>query len=497
MFSKLAYFAFIIATLFCSQTAFADVKIKSKQTMSGQSYENTTYIKGKRQRTETMNGMMVNITQCDLRRGVQVNPNARTYMVNPFATTTETVTKSAAVKGKSEPVTSGGTITTTITTKDTGESKQMFGYTARHLIITMEMTSSPDACAKNDMKMVTDGWYIDFEAQFDCGDVSTYSSYNNNYKKSGCQDKYSMKTVGTAKRGYAVYEKMSMFDTSGKETMSTVTEVVELSKATLDAGLFDVPADYSEVSDPMEMYSAGSLGTSGMQYQKGQTSSMPLPNGDSFGTNARPSNDAPTANVLGNTLKPSAGASSSAGPKQSGTIRIGLAGVKTGAVGEGLSASDLSAAVQNTLASYLKVPNVEIVALEGKLQSAIDAEAKQKECDYIVYSTVSHKKGGGGFGGMFGQALGTAVGSTGIGHTGSTAGNIAGQIATQTIVASTNVASNVKAKDEITLDLKLNNAAGASALAKVYKVKAKSNGEDIITAAVEQAAQAIVTTIGK
>jgi hypothetical protein len=490
MSSKLIYFAILITTFVCSQTAFADVKIKSKQTMSGQSYENTTYIKGKRQRTETMNGMMVNITQCDLRRGVQINPNARTYLVNPFATTTETVTKqTGTTTGKNGVVQSGGTVTTTIITKDTGERKLMFGYTARHLIITMEMSSSPDACSTNKMKMETDGWYIDFEPQFDCGDVSTYGNYNNNYKKGGCQDKYVMKTVGTAKRGYAVYEKMTMFDESGKETMSMLNEVVELSKATLDAGLFDVPADYREVSDASQMYaSMGSTSAStSSSTPRGSTSTMSLPN-----------SGGPSTNVLGNTLTPSSSNNGSAvGPKQAGTIRIGLAGVKTGAVGEGLTAGDLSAAVQNTLVNYLKVPNIEVITLEAKLTSAIDSEAKQKECDYVIYTTVSHKKGGGGFGSMFGSALGTAIGSTGIGHTGSTAGNIAGQIATQAIVSSTNVAANVKSKDEIMLDLKLNNSGGASAFAKVYKAKAKSNGEDIISAVIEQAAQAIVDTVGK
>ena len=81
-YSKIVILTLCLLTL--SITAFADVKIKSKQTMSGQSYENTTYIKGKRQRTETMGGMMINLTQCDLRRGVQMNPNAKTYMINAF-----------------------------------------------------------------------------------------------------------------------------------------------------------------------------------------------------------------------------------------------------------------------------------------------------------------------------------------------------------------------------------------------------------------------------
>ena len=80
--SKLIFVAAIFIAL--TGSAFADVKIKSKQTMSGQTYENTTYIKGKRQRTESMNGMMINLTQCDLRRGIQLSPQTKTYVVNPF-----------------------------------------------------------------------------------------------------------------------------------------------------------------------------------------------------------------------------------------------------------------------------------------------------------------------------------------------------------------------------------------------------------------------------
>ena len=245
---KIYIFALIAVSLACTSSVLADVKIKSKQTMSGQSYENTTYIKGKRQRTEMMNGMMISLTQCDLRRGVQINPNTKTYMVNPFNTTVETVTKPASTTvDKNGVVQSGGTVSMTITTKDTGERKQMFGYTARHLIITMETVSSPDACTKSNTKMETDGWYIDFEQQFDCGDSAQYSGYRNPNKPS-CQDKYVTKNLGTGKRGYPVYEKMTMFDESGKETMSYVNEVVELSKATLDPSLFDVPQDYRQVS---------------------------------------------------------------------------------------------------------------------------------------------------------------------------------------------------------------------------------------------------------
>jgi hypothetical protein len=347
----------------------------------------------------------------------------------------------------------------------------MFGFPARHLIITMESVSSPDACNKMNTKMQTDGWYIDAEFVLDCD----YGTQNYNYKSDrsgGCQDKYEMKTIGTAKRGYPVYEKMIMMDESGKEIYSMVNEVVELSKATLDASLFEVPQDYREVSDSAQMYA-------GMTSSSASSASAPGPGLSSAIRNA---GSTPTTS------------GSPVGAKKEGTVRIGLADVNTGAVGDGISAADLSVAVQNSLVQYLKAPNIEVVVLEGKLPSVIDGEAREKDCDYVIYANVSHKKGGGGFGG-FGSALGSAIGSVGLGHTGTVAGNIAGQIATQAIVAST-VSANVKAKDEITLDLKLNKTGGAAALAKVYKAKAKSNGDDIISQVIEQAAQAIVTTVG-
>lgn len=471
--------AIIITGIITSTTASADVKIKAKQTMSGQSYENTTYIKGKRQRSESMNAMMISLTQCDLRRGVQLNSQTKTYIVNAFDMGGQPAAKSTAVTDKNGVVQAGGRVTTTVTVKDTGERKQMFGYTARHLIITMETVSSPDACNKTNTKMQTDGWYIDAEFALDCDmGYQNYQSYKN--QNGGCKDKYDMKTVGTAKRGYPVYEKMTMFDESGKESFSMISEVVELSKATLEASLFDVPADYREVSDASQMYAAAA------------SSSVPSR------SNASVQSDSGLSQSVRNASQSSPSAGSSVGEKKAGIIRIGLAAVKTGAVGDAISAADLAAAVQNSLISYLKVPNIEVVSLEARLSSAIAAEAGQKECDYVIYSNVSHKKGGGGgFGGMFGQALGSAIGSTGIGHTGSTAGNIAGQVATNAVVSATTVSASVKSKDEITLDLKLNKVDGSPALAKVYKVKAKSNGDDIISQIVEQAAEGIVGTISR
>ena len=137
--------------------ARADVKIKSRQTVQGRTYDNAVYIKSKRQRTEQMGGQSVTIQQCDLRRDIQIMPAMKAYTVNAYdAAAAQSVQTSGAPRTAVER-TQGGLVTSTITTRDTGERKQMFGYAARHLVITVETKSSPDSCNPVDSKMETDG----------------------------------------------------------------------------------------------------------------------------------------------------------------------------------------------------------------------------------------------------------------------------------------------------------------------------------------------------
>jgi hypothetical protein len=429
--------------------ARADVKIKSRQTMQGRSYDNAVYIKGKRQRTEQMGGQSVTIQQCDLRRDMQIMPSMKAYTVNPYDTGAGAAANvPTSVTRQTTERTQGGLVTSTVTTRDTGERKQMFGYTARHLVITVETKSSPDSCNPVDSKMETDGWYIDATFQLDCDMERAGRYYNPQPQAGGCRDRYEMKQVGTAKRGYPVWEKMTMFDKDGRESFSMVNEVVELSQATLDASLFEAPADYREVKD----FSAASMMASmGSQGDEGDNRSRPSSSGQ-----AQP----PAAEL---------------GAKRPGVVRIGLAGVKTGAVGDNLSATELAAAVRNALAARLKSATVEVVTLDPLADA--ETEARQKECDFIVYVSVSHKKGGGGgFGGMFGKVAASAVG---IGQSNTSSGGGA--------------TANVKPKDELTLDVRLQAPGTATpAASSQFKAKAKSAGEDIVTPAVEQAVPLIL-----
>ncbi|HKP85640.1 MAG TPA: hypothetical protein VJZ26_06075 [Blastocatellia bacterium] len=252
---KRAATAFTVAMCFavCASAVRADVKIKAKATQGGTVSEQTTYIKGRRQRVEMANGMMVSIMQCDLQRSLQIIPQSKTYIVTPFNQTADGAERAANQPdaGKSA-ARRGGVIMTTITYKDTGERKEMFGYAARHIITTMLTESSPDACNKVKSKMEIDAWYIDFGFSLDCDAGGGYQNYAVP-NQTGCQDRSQVKQIGQPAKGYPVRTKTTMFDESGKVSFSVEQEVVELSQTTLDAALFDVPAGYREVKSFSEV----------------------------------------------------------------------------------------------------------------------------------------------------------------------------------------------------------------------------------------------------
>jgi hypothetical protein len=462
----------ILFVLSLSAVVLADTKVTSRQTSGGQTYDNTIYIKGKRQRSEMQNGQMISLTQCDLKRNVQIAPATKTYLIQPFgdatAGTAATPGNSPAA-GVQEPMKKGGVITSTISTRDTGERKQMFGYTARHIMTTMAMESSPDACSQNNTKMEIDGWYIDAAFALDCDMTRAYVPPQRPVAGGGCRDRYEQKTIGLAKKGFPVWEKMTMFGPNGVTSFSTINEVVDFSQATLDQSLFEIPEGYREVQDYAALY--------GMP----TSPSMTVPNPSS----------ASTANVPSTSTQPSnsAAAAATVGPKKAGVIRIGVVAVKPGAVAEGMNAGNLAGAVQTTLSEKLKAPNVEAVPIQATVLKQIEDEARQKECDYLVFTTVTHKKGGGGFGGVFSSAASTVAGNIPYG---STTAAVATNTATSAVVA------DIKAKDELTVDVRLEKpGAGYPKFSKQFKGKAKSAGEDIVSPATTQAAQALIEAATK
>lgn len=444
-------------------SASADVKIKSRNNAGGQTTEGVTLIKGKRQRTE--NGPQVTIMQCDLRRTLQLSVPAKAYVATPFAdgsmpdgaAKTNTTSQPPAARR-------GGIVTSTFTSTDTGERKQMFGYTARRIKTSIVTDSSPDACSPNKSRMETDGWYIDAAFALSC-DAQYAAAYVPPTQAGGCRDEYRTKQIGAAKTGYPIMVTTTIFDESGKATYTSTNEVLEISQATLDASLFDAPADFREVSSLQELYTAPAASTAygnGAEEDKGA---------GGVGANG-------TANA-GGVASPASSA------KRAGVTRVGVAILKaTG--GGNVTASALAENLRDGFARQLAGPSVEVTAIASEYPQQIEDEARRKECDFILYLVAEHKKGsggGGGFGGFLKKAAPAfASGSSDSGAAGNTGG----------------VAGNFKAKDELALDYTLQRAGASNVTASgALKAKAKRDGEDLLTPLVSQAAAAMTGELSK
>src|SRR6185312_9447615 len=67
--------------------AGGDIRIKYRTSVAGQTSESTSMIKGARERSESQNpymGTMASITQCDLKRTIQISDKARKYTISPM-----------------------------------------------------------------------------------------------------------------------------------------------------------------------------------------------------------------------------------------------------------------------------------------------------------------------------------------------------------------------------------------------------------------------------
>jgi len=437
-----------------ARDARADVKIKTKSTSAGQSSEQVTYIKGKRQRTE-QNAASVLITQCDLRRTLQLGVPTKTYLMTPFD---QKLDANATTAGQSpatntqQAVRRGGVITSTITATDTGERKKMFGYTARRIKTSMITESSPDACQVSRSRVESDGWYIDAAFVLDC-DNAYSSSYARTTEEGGCRDEYRTKQVGLAKLGYPALVTTTIFGENGQASFTFTQEVLEISNAVLDNSLFEAPADYRQVSDYREIY-----GMPAANYSKDSDTDAASGGGASNSSAARTNSHAST--------------------KRAGVVRVGVPMTMTGLTGDNVNADALAEAVRGALMNNLNNATVEVVTLQAQQPQEAESEAKAKECDYILYSTVAHKKGGGGgggFGGFLKKSAAIASGAVASGAEGSGSGG---------------AASSLKAKDELTLEYKLQRGS-ERLLANTIKAKAKSDGEDLISQLAGQAAAAV------
>lgn len=394
---SILFSAIILAACSVTTALAQDIKITQRMSANGQVIsQSTTYIKGARRRTENKVGAqpgmdervmammptIANIDQCDRKRRLQINDKAKKYYITPLDDTGAGGTSAGAsdMSGGPADTRAGGVVTYTMNITDTGERKEMFGFRARHLKLTSTIDPGPGACTPKS-RFEQDGWFIDFQADLSCA-IDGPTESRTSEGRGGCQDRVRYRTTGGGRMGFPLDVTTTVYDESGKAT-TVRQEVVDLQRTTLDAALFDVPAGYAQASNMQELYAVN------------------------------PGEIMAAMNNGGNSRASDTGGMSSSGAAESkrpGEVRVGVV-----AINNRTDRTVSTDSLREQLIGSLNGSKLTAVALDATSPTAIDAEAKAKQCDFILYTDISSLKQASAskkIGGLLGRAAG--VGSGGV-----------------------------------------------------------------------------------
>lgn len=191
-------------------------------------------------------------------------------------------------------------------------------------------------------------------------------------------------------------------------------------------------------------------------------------------------------------------------PKKPGGVRIGVLPPRA-QMGQGNMGVDIAEPMRQILITYMSGPAVEVLPLTARIPVQIEAEMKQKECDYVLATTVTKAQKKNGFGSFLRKAAPIAAAVAPIGMLGMAGGAAASAAAISVAAASAGVVSagaelagamagSVSAKDEFILEYSLVPAGSTTPkLSKTQKAKATKDGEDVLTPMIEQAATTVVS----
>lgn len=256
-----------IVSLCITVVASADVKMKVRRTYDNRSFDSTISIKGRRQRKDWIStskkgqtSELSLIEQCDTRQSIIIDNTNKRYSVDTYLKDAQLSNEFLAFGGwplywtqhLQQPGT-GGTVTVTTTVTDTGERREMFGFTARHLKTAITWEAAPETCDKDKLVEESDGWYVDLLYGIDCSpDISgtlyddlpppfagKCSAYYNKHHYN-----FRFKHTGAARLGFPLLVTIKRY--GDRPTLSKL-EVLELMTTELDASLFGEPANYTHV----------------------------------------------------------------------------------------------------------------------------------------------------------------------------------------------------------------------------------------------------------
>src|SRR5438874_3087209 len=226
-----------------SDKAAGDLTFRSHTTVCDKPLsDNVLMIKNGKFRLETHVGSgdtAVDIYDCPGRRRIQVNDRDRTFLIRELGAP-------QLHQASLESETPEAEVTRILDLHDTGERKDFFGYSARHIKGTV--SDQGESCAKDFRgKLYWDAWYIDPPVN-GCfwGSLPKKLSY----PSYGCKGRVKVKVTGIGDPGYPLLHLSSL---DQHFSMVIRDEVTSVSHGPIDPALFKVPAGYMQVETLREL----------------------------------------------------------------------------------------------------------------------------------------------------------------------------------------------------------------------------------------------------
>lgn len=246
----------------------ADTKYTKKvKDASGEHGIMTVYVQGQRIRIDHRNEVgygwkdghpeniyygprTATIFQCDMHRVLELDFDHHQY------TATEIDRNGVPVNGDVDPPKSrhsGVIVKVLVETRDTGETRQMFGHTARRFITTRRELPAAGACGRP-QEVTEDGWYIDVEQpQESCMPKrqETMGVVDVRRGQAACVDEHEVERTGPALPPFAVDVTRTIRIHSNPTAAPITSEeiVSDLSRLPLDPQIFDLPTGYKHVDE--------------------------------------------------------------------------------------------------------------------------------------------------------------------------------------------------------------------------------------------------------
>jgi hypothetical protein len=251
------------------------LKFAVRHTLDGVSSEQTLYVEQDRRRTEYRNSMggekrrwdgsrdvrygpqLASIVRCDVGQMFEVNLDAGEFVAAPYPPQplSKTQTEALGLKTPQFIAPDKPTLRIETSTLDTGDRRDFFGHTARHVITTRRQIPL-EGSTSNAQEMVTDGWYIDLDTSISCDPKRHSGKAAHAFLAVGNAPIEKMEFVdkGEPESGFAIEWKITTKEAitlsdGTKKDRTFVHEmcVKQLVEGPLEPALFTIPTGFRQV----------------------------------------------------------------------------------------------------------------------------------------------------------------------------------------------------------------------------------------------------------